>query len=66
MADIAKKESRELTLKRLAQRTAELNYSIARLELRRMELLAEIDNLDGTIAGTQKTLDEHLEFTKNI
>ena len=65
MAEI-KKENPELTRKRQASRTAELNFAISRLEVRKMELLAEVENIDGSIAGTQKTLDEHLESTKNI
>lgn len=64
MADTTKKDNTDLTRKRQASRTAELNFAIARLEVRKAELLAEIENVEGTIAGTQKTLDDHLEAAK--
>ena len=66
MADISRKEPVALTLKRLDQRTAELNYAISKLEVRKLEIGHELSNLDETIVATNKTLEEHLASVKNI
>lgn len=66
MADIIRTTPRDLVLKRAEQRTAELNYAITRLEVRRMELAHELAGTDDNIMATTKTLEEHLESIKNI
>ena len=66
MADITRTTPRDLVLKRAEQRTAELNYAITRLEVRKMELAQELSGTDDTLLATMKTLEDHLASIKNI
>jgi hypothetical protein len=66
MADIERRTPVALSLKRAEHRTAELTYAITRLEVRKMELSLELSGIDETLEGTKKTLDEHLEASKDI
>jgi hypothetical protein len=66
MADINRKEPRALSLKRAEQRTAELNFAIARLETRKMEIQHEVTQLEESIAVAKASLEEHTASSKNI
>ena len=67
MADIgAKKDNPELVAKRAEQRSAELRFAIARLEVKKLEMQAELLSLDESLAATQKALSDHIANSQNL